>query len=548
MPPPTPSSTEIISIPTFGDVKGLVYPSGARQFRGIPYAKLTKRWTRSVLNTTLPNGFHDGTQHGPICPQPPEYTWGSELVPVPPIPYFNKDVEDELNCLNLNIVLPPASHTKNLPVMVWIHGGSLLFGSSTNPCYDMVKLVDHSTSIGHPIIGVSTNYRVGLFGFLASAAIASDLEADGLAGAGNFGLTDQQTALRWVHRYIAGVGGDRDNVTIFGESAGGMSVAHQVWAHEPAPFARAISMSGTLNTIPVWSLGEHERRFRGLLRHLKVDEDGAAALAALRDAPQEAIAAATCEIEGSMGATGNPCADGWYHAQRPSMASGGIVSPPDWFQGYMIGDVKDEAAMFRGGLHDQDYASILGHFSGFLGDKNAVDILQKYGISGDLSHEELDLRFEKMATEGLFWLHTYLHAHASKVEGTYAYHFDQVSQLETSFKGLAHHAVELVFVFQTLEEKMTDNEMKLSRKLGADFIHFAHGKDPWERFGDGKWMVYGPDDKWAVKTEDEDKDVRNYARMTSILNDGLFPKWAEAMDYVINRRWFLGLVLPSKYA
>lgn len=64
MPPPTPTSTETINIPTFGDVKGLVYPSGARQFRGIPYAKLTKRWTRSVLNTSLPDGFHDGTQHG----------------------------------------------------------------------------------------------------------------------------------------------------------------------------------------------------------------------------------------------------------------------------------------------------------------------------------------------------------------------------------------------------------------------------------------------------------------------------------------------------
>lgn len=465
---------------------------------------------------------------------------------MPPILYFKPDVEDELNCLNLNIVLPPVSQTKNLPVMVWIHGGSLLFGSSTNPCYDMVKLVDHSSSIGAPIIGVSINYRVGLFGFLASSAIADDLKADGLAGVGNFGLTDQQTALHWVHRYIASLGGDAQNVTIFGESAGGMSVAHQVWAREPAPFARAISMSGTINTIPVWSLEEHERRFRGLLRHLKIDGADAAGLAKLRDAPQEAIAAATCEIEGSMGATGNPCADGWYHSYRPSLRDGGIISPPDWLKGYMIGDVKDEAAMFRGCLHDQDYKSILDHFSGFLGEKHAADVLQRYGMSSDLSHEELDLRYEKMATEGLFWLHTYLHAHASKVERTYAYHFNQLSQLDTSFKGLAHHAVELVFVFQTLEERMTEEEMKLSRKLGSDFIQFAHGADPWRRFERGNWMVYGPDGKRALKSEDEDKAVRNYARMVGILEDGLFPKWAEALDYVINRRWFLGAVLPSK--
>ncbi|KAG8170050.1 hypothetical protein KVR01_000795 [Diaporthe batatas] len=475
-----------------------------------------------------------------------EFTWGSELVPVPRIPHFKDDVEDELKCLNLNIVLPPAAQTKSLPVMVWIHGGSLLFGSSTNPCYDMVKLVDHSTSIGAPIIGVTINYRVGLFGFLASSAIADDLNADGLAGAGNFGLTDQQTALHWVNRYIASVGGDPENVTIFGESAGGMSVAHQIWAREPAPFARAISMSGTINTIPVWSLEEHERRFRALLRHLNIEGVDEAALAKLRSVPKEAIAKATCEIEGTMGATGNPCNDGWYHSYRPSLGQGGIISPPEWLKGYMIGDVKDEAAMFRGTLHDQTYESILGHFSAFLGEKDAADVLQRYGISADLSHEELDLRFEKMATEGLFWIQTYLHAHASKVERTYAYHFDQVSQLETSFKGLAHHAVELVFVFQTLEERMTDEEMKLSRKLGADFIQFAHGNDPWRRFEQGNWMVYGPDNNWAVKSEEEDKAVRNYVRMLGILQDGLFPKWAEALDYVIDRRWHLGAVVPKK--
>lgn len=247
-----------------------------------------------------------------------------------------------------------------------------------------------------------------------------------------------------------------------------------------------------------------------------------------------------------MGATGNPCADGWYHSYRPSLRDGGIISPPEWLKGYMIGDVKDEAAMFRGSLHDQDYKSILGHFSGFLGEKHAADVLQRYGISGDLLHEELDLRFEKMATEGLFWIQTYLHAHASKVERTYAYHFDQVSQLETSFKGLAHHAVELVFLFQTLEERMTEKEMRLSRKLGADFIQFAHGTDPWRRFGGENWMVYGPDGKLALKSENEDRAVRNYARMVGILEDGLFPKWAEALDYVIDRRWYLGAVLPSK--
>ncbi|KAB2568565.1 Para-nitrobenzyl esterase [Lasiodiplodia theobromae] len=563
MAPQTPCGTTTIDIPSFGKVKGLVYPSGTRQFCGIPYATLTKRWTRSVLNTSLPNDYHDGTQHGPICPQPPEYATGDvdPMVPVPPFPHFNKaPEEDELSCLNLNIVLPPPPPTSTtltagpLPVMLWIHGGSFLFGSSTHPCYDTVNLSTFSSAIGAPIIAISINYRVGLFGFLASHSIAADLATDGLAGAGNFGLTDQQTALRWVQRYIPSVGGDPDNVTIFGESAGGMSVAQQVWAAEPAPFARAISMSGTLNTIPAWPLAWHERRYRALLEHLGIGGGGEEeeALERLRQVPQDAIAAATCAIEGGMGATANPCADGWYHAQPPSLDNTGgvgIVSPPSWLRSYMVGDVRHEAMIFRGALDDQDYASILGHFSSFMDEKDAVDVLQRYGISAaDISHEELECRFEEMATEALFWLQTYLHAHASRVERTYAYHVDQVSTLDNPLKGLAYHAIELLYVFRNLEEEMSEGQRELSRKMAADFVRFAYGEDPWERFnGEGKkWMVYGPDDGWAVKSESDDEDVRRYARMKEILDTGLFPKWAAALDYIVNKRWILGAVVPSK--
>lgn len=470
------------------------------------------------------------------------------MVPVPPFPHFKQAPEDELNCLNLNIVLPPtpsAAPASPLPVMLWIHGGSFLFGSSTHPCYDMVNLATFSSTLSTPIIAISINYRVGLFGFLASHSIASSLAADGFAGAGNFGLTDQQTALRWVQRYVGSVGGDPDNVTIFGESAGGMSVAQQVWAKEPAPFERAISMSGTLNTIPAWPLKWHERRYRALLEHLGID--GGEELERLRQVPQDAIAAATCAIEGGMGATANPCADGWYHAQIPSLEVGGIVSPPAWLRAYMVGDVRHEAMIFRGALDDQDYASVLAHFSGFMDEADAVALLLRYDIAADVSHEVLEHRFEAMATDAIFWVQTYLHAHASRVERTYAYHVDQVSTLDNPLKGLAYHAIELLYVFRNLEEELSEGQRALSRKMAADFVRFAYGEDPWERFGEGeKWMVYGPDDGWAVKSESDDEDVRRYARMKAILDTGLFPKWAAALDYVVNKRWILGAVVPSK--
>ena len=75
------------------------------------------------------------------------------------------------------------------------------------------------------------------------------------------------------------------------------------------------------------------------------------------------------------------------------------------------------------------------------------------------------------------------------------HHFDQVSQLEISSKGLAHHVVELIYLFQTLEDKVTVEQVRLSRKLGADFIQLAHSTDLWRRFEKKNGMVHGPDDK-----------------------------------------------------
>lgn len=213
-----------------------------------------------------------------MAPQPADTKEGEDLLmPVKPFPHFPTKVpEDEFECLNLNIAAPPDTIPGPHPVMIWIHGGSLLFGSSSFPIVDLVKLVSHSIERKTPIACVSINYRVGFFGFLASRAIEADLAKDGYAGAGNFGLTEQQNAIKWVQRYISSFDGDPDNVTIFGESVGGMSVAHQVYARQPAPFHRAISMSGHLNCIPVWTIEEHEKRYNALLSYTSAAGDNPA--------------------------------------------------------------------------------------------------------------------------------------------------------------------------------------------------------------------------------------------------------------------------------
>jgi carboxylesterase type B len=117
------------------------------------------------------------------------------------------------DCLALNIFKPDTiSNAEGLPVLVWIHGGSYQNGYSALPAYNMSYLVAESQAMGKPIIGVSINYRLAFFGFLASNEVINSRNA-------NLGLKDQQLAFQWIQDNIASFGGDPEKVTIWGESA-----------------------------------------------------------------------------------------------------------------------------------------------------------------------------------------------------------------------------------------------------------------------------------------------------------------------------------------
>ena len=191
---------------------------GIDQFLGIPYAAPPVgdlRWTPPKSYGFFPGFVLQATQFGSECPQA---GGGSE------------------NCLFLH-VFTPSSQSGNtgrgLPVMVWIHGGGLIEGSSTP--YNPPRLVSNG------VIVVTLNYRLGYLGFFAQSAIDAE---DHLKG--NYGLMDQQFALNWVRKNIAAFGGDPDKVTIFGESAGGQSVYAQLASPLASGLFRgAISESGS---------------------------------------------------------------------------------------------------------------------------------------------------------------------------------------------------------------------------------------------------------------------------------------------------------------
>lgn len=137
------------------------------------------------------------------------------------------------DCLFIN-VWAPAGGAANLPVLVHIHGGGFVYGNGNG---DNTLL----SSAGHEVV-VSFNYRLGIFGFLADSALGRN--------SGDYGLEDQQAALRWVHNNVSKFGGNPRNVTIFGESAGGSSVCDQIASPTARGlFERGISVSGEYNTL-----------------------------------------------------------------------------------------------------------------------------------------------------------------------------------------------------------------------------------------------------------------------------------------------------------
>ena len=197
-------------------------PSRRRdEFLGIPYAAPpvgALRW--QPPRPAAPwHGTRAATSYAPHCPQPSSA--------------FGRASTSE-DCLYLNVFTPAASKARNLPVMVWVHGGSLRTGESDD--YNPAGLVRDG------VVVVTINYRLGALGFLADSALASRPGGP----SGNYGLMDQQAALRWVQRNIRGFGGNPGDVTLFGESAGGLStLAQLVSPGARGLFQRAIVESGT---------------------------------------------------------------------------------------------------------------------------------------------------------------------------------------------------------------------------------------------------------------------------------------------------------------
>ncbi len=451
-----------------GPVSGTTV-DGMRAFLGIPYAKPplgALRWQPPQRPIPRP-GPYAATHFGNHCPQVPS-------------PFGQPSLTED--CLYLNIFTPPHLWARaNLPVMVWIHGGALTVGESDD--YNPDRLVSRG------VVVVTLNYRLGYLGFLANPALDAEHHP-----AVNYGFLDQQAALRWVRRNIAGFGGDPRRTTIFGESAGGLSVFSQLASPGGAGlFQRAIVESGGYQlTLP--SLAASEAQGTALATALGCS--GPATAACLRAVPVASILAQ----EGSLT---TPAVDGTILPQSPgtAFATGQFNRVP-----VIDGSNHDEYRLFTaidfdlagGPLTAAAYPAVV---TAAVGAAAAPSVLAEYPLS---NYSSPDLAYAALGTDLVFSCNALAANLAlSRYVPTWAYEFADENAPElylppVSFPYAAAHASELQFLFDAFHpptQPLDGKEKALAGAMVGYWTTFAAtGRPSWQWWPRPGWPAFRPSD------------------------------------------------------
>ncbi|KAK9686249.1 hypothetical protein K7432_015220 [Basidiobolus ranarum] len=457
-----------------GKYQGYAY--GTHQaFYNIPYAKAPVgelRWKKPQKVQPNSEKVYDATQHGPSCPQP------KSLIPTfPGIPDYVPG-QDEDNCLNLNIYTPPyeTKPKDGWPVMVWIHGGSLKDGSNSLALYDATNLVKR-----HPVLVVVINYRLNLFGFLASKELAQD-SGDGTAG--NYGFLDQRFAFEWVKENISSFGGDDSRICGFGESAGSVSLAHHLVISRGL-FNRAILQSGGLDTLPAATIEKQQIIFDKICKHLDITGDDK--VSQLRKVSSEILIEVIDKLATEMRILWVGTIDGVTIKENPRLLLQKPENIDPFVKDIIIGENTDEGTIFLAGFGKEETyrANLEATFpSGIVQKIEDLYPLDSFGGSTALAGARIfgDKIFTRPIRDDARDL-----AHKDSLRNIYFYRFNAPLQRTASLNLGIHHGVEIPFVFYHISH-LTEAEKELSEKVTEYWVNFAsHGvpNESWEPLSEG---------------------------------------------------------------
>ena len=453
-----------------GTVRGVVAPDH-RLFAGIPYAAPpvgSLRWQPPAPAQPW-HGVRDATRPGPRCLQDP----GGD-------PEFGRQTDED--CLSLNVWTPPVdAGGEKLPVMVWIHGGAFINGSAGT--YDARWLASRGD-----MIVVTLNYRLGAMGFLAHPALGPPGDV------GNYGLADQQAALRWVRDNIADFGGDAGKVTLAGESAGGMSVCDHLVAPDSAGLFRAAIIQSAPCQAQL-ALPDAEKSSLDYAARLGCGDPQSAAQC-LRALPADKLREPVWYFKIGADALSGPVTGTRRLPVDPiaALADGRAARVP-----VMIGTNRDEFTLFVALQYlrlGREYTA--EHYPQLLAETFGVNAaaveahypLQRYG--------SVPVAYSAAVTDGVFSCVADRMANAmSHTESVYAYEFnDRDAPMPEAMRKLpfpvgASHSLELRYLFDVGgASPLNPTQQQLSDQMIDYWAHFV-------RTGDAgpQWPAFGPDEK-----------------------------------------------------
>ncbi|KAK6365525.1 hypothetical protein LTS17_011244 [Exophiala oligosperma] len=529
-------TSEVFVHPELGSLVGIRRADDILQFRGIPYADIPARFRQSILRLQLPQNPFDARHPGPVCPQTttlpfPQYWSGS----LPPDGVkLDEPKPDEFHCLNLNITVPRVAITgdQKVPVLFYIHGGGFMVGSSSaqisgREIWDATNLVRRSLTIGKPVIVVSINYRHGPLGFLASTELTEFNRKHGEA-VGNYGLHDQRQALEWVSKFIAGFGGDADNITIDGGSAGAVS-CHFQSLFPNRKFKRAMLFSGTVLALAAMPLDWHQRIFNSFVQKFSVS---GSTVECLQEVPANVL---THDV---VGVWYTPFIDGEWIPGR-TLADLKTKNPPE----LLVGSCSYEQDLtlsilspaLRMSPQDADKFMRTTIFSvlSTLGLTTQPDcllapkILELYNLSTSVDTPTQQFaNWAEFVAEVVFRIpqyHVALNHIGSKI---YVYEFQSTSPFpgwEAGY-GKAGHAINEVLQYNSggdlVEEKHQAELSGAVQELQDSITNFCHGQLGWEPFNTDNQERLGP-----VYTFTNYGRGRKYERIGDIIGPDVLKRW-----------------------
>ncbi|MBM4062095.1 MAG: carboxylesterase family protein [Planctomycetes bacterium] len=475
-----------------GPITGRAVASADRPvdaFLGIPFAappigELRWRPPQPPASWTDPRAC---TELPPACPQPLRLGEGQQ---------FRRQSED---CLHLNVWTPAerAADAK-LPVMLPIHGGGNVTGGTASPIYDGRHLAAEGTVL------VSVQYRLGVFGYLAHPALSAERRELDQGGGGNLGLLDLIAALHWVRRNIAAFGGDRERVTIFGESAGAANVTYLMACPEALGlFHRAIAESGYFGPV-VPELAEAEQDGIRIAEELGVAGEGTAALAALRALPARDLVDVPTTLGTMLGGQRveayrfGPVVDGQVLPRSPvDVFREGTMHPVP----FLAGSNLDDGSVFSSG----------NPIRGLRGYRLALRMLLGADADGMMrlvpaaSDAEVPAAVHRVITLAAFRAPARRLCRQVEAAGgdAWLYHFSRRPGRGRA-RAQAVHGLEIPYVFGTLSRFGDDQDRALGAAMRRYWIAFAATGDPNGEGGPGPaWPRHGAEHDQHLEFGDE---------------------------------------------